>query len=44
MYNNLPALTESILWDNKLIDANYASLSEETLLSALQDYIQCSGQ
>lgn len=40
MYNNLPALTESILWDNKLIDANYASLSEETLLSALQDYIQ----
>lgn len=40
MYNNLPALTESILWDEKLITTDYAPLSEETLQSALQHYLQ----
>lgn len=40
MYNNLPALTESILWDEKLIAEDYEPLSEETLQSALQDYLQ----
>jgi len=40
MYNNLPALTENILWDETLIAADYAPLSEKTLQSALQDYLQ----
>lgn len=40
MYNNLPALTESILWDEKLITTDYAPLSEETLQSALKHYLQ----
>lgn len=43
MYNNLPALTESILWDEKLIAADYAPLSEETLHSGLQSYLQAVG-
>jgi len=40
MYNNLPALTESILWDEKLIATDYAPLSEATLQSALENYLQ----
>lgn len=40
MYNNLPAMTESILWDEKLLSANYAALSEDTLRGALENYLQ----
>lgn len=40
MYNNLPALTESILWDGQLVAADYATLSEASLRSALNDYLQ----
>ncbi|VVK73438.1 Uncharacterised protein [Klebsiella pneumoniae] len=40
MYNNLPALTENILWDEKLVAADYATLSEESIRSALKDYLQ----
>lgn len=40
MYNNLPALTENLLWDEKLVAAEYATLSEDTLRSALKDYLQ----
>ncbi|HGL4550116.1 hypothetical protein [Klebsiella aerogenes] len=40
MYNNLPALTENILWDERLIAVDYGTLSEETLRSALKDYLQ----
>lgn len=40
MYNNLPALTENILWDEQLVAADYATLSEESLRSALKDYLQ----
>ncbi|WP_159282673.1 hypothetical protein [Rahnella variigena] len=40
MYNNLPALTENILWDEKLVDVSYAPLSKEMLQSALQDYLK----
>lgn len=40
MYNNLPALTENILWDEQLVAAEYATLSEDTLRSALKDYLQ----
>ncbi|HCI6090870.1 TPA: hypothetical protein NPN72_004981 [Klebsiella pneumoniae] len=40
MYNNLPSLTESILWDERLLSADYAALSEDTLRSALKDYLQ----
>ncbi|MDV0592366.1 hypothetical protein RZP54_25805 [Raoultella ornithinolytica] len=40
MYNNLPSLTESILWDERLLSADYAALSEDALRSALEDYLQ----
>ena len=40
MYNNLPALTESILWDEKLLSADYVALDEEALRGALEDYLR----
>lgn len=40
MYNNLPALTGSILWDEKLLSSDYETLSEEALSAALQGYLQ----
>ncbi|MCL6408079.1 hypothetical protein EXT70_20825 [Dickeya dadantii] len=40
MYNNLPALTESILWDARLLSADYAALSEDALCGALEEYLQ----
>ncbi|MFB5082253.1 Uncharacterised protein [Raoultella terrigena] len=40
MYNNLPALTGSILWDERLLFADYAALSEDALRGALQEYLQ----
>lgn len=40
MYNNLPALTESLLWDERLLSADYAALSEDALRGALADYLQ----
>lgn len=40
MYNNLPALTDSILWDEKLLSTDYEALSEGTLAAALQSYLQ----
>lgn len=38
MYNNLPALTGSILWDERLLFADYAALSEDALRGALQEW------
>jgi len=40
MYNNLPALTDSILWDEKLLSTDYEALSEGMLAAALQSYLQ----
>ncbi|MBP2199276.1 hypothetical protein [Pantoea cypripedii] len=40
MYNNLPALTESILWDERLLSADYAALNEDALRGALENYLQ----
>lgn len=39
MYNNLPALTNNILWDNQLLATSYNTLNEESLRIALQEYI-----
>ncbi len=38
MYNNLPALTDNILWDENLISSDYANLDEDALGAALQSY------
>ena len=40
MYNNLPALIENILWDDQLLSADYAGLTEQALSTALQDYLR----
>ncbi|HHO0375478.1 hypothetical protein [Enterobacter hormaechei] len=40
MYNNLPALTESILWDDGLLAADYAALDARRLEDALKGYLQ----
>ncbi|MCI0265849.1 UNVERIFIED_ASMBLY: hypothetical protein E7W40_00195 [Cronobacter sakazakii] len=40
MYNNLPALTESILWDDGLLAADYAALDARRLDDALKGYLQ----
>ncbi|MEN4605456.1 hypothetical protein ACSST1_22400 [Pantoea agglomerans] len=40
MYNNLPALTDSFLWDEKLLSTNYEAISEGALAAALQSYLQ----
>lgn len=40
MYNNLPALIESILWDDNLLATDYTALDAEALGSALRSYLQ----
>ncbi|HIE5564151.1 MULTISPECIES: hypothetical protein [Enterobacter] len=40
MYNNLPALSESILWDDNLLATDYTELDAEALGSALRSYLQ----
>lgn len=40
MYNNLPALTENILWDDGLLSSEYTALDAEMLENALKDYLQ----
>ncbi|HHL2712863.1 TPA: hypothetical protein ACQ39K_004491 [Yersinia enterocolitica] len=40
MYNNLPALTENILWDDRLLLTDYAELNDAALRTALQDYLR----
>ncbi|MGE5989788.1 MULTISPECIES: hypothetical protein [Klebsiella] len=40
MYNNLPALTESIFWDNGLLSTDYAALDARRLDDALKGYLQ----
>jgi hypothetical protein len=35
MYNNLPALTDSILWDNGLLAKDYSVLDAEALMEHL---------
>lgn len=42
MYNNLPALTESILWDDGLLAADYAALDARRLEDALKGYFRLS--
>ncbi|WP_308751130.1 hypothetical protein [uncultured Citrobacter sp.] len=39
MYNNLPALTDSILWDNGLLAKDYSVLDAEALMGALSRYL-----
>ncbi|QWC69447.1 hypothetical protein [Enterobacter mori] len=39
MYNNLPALTDSILWDNDLLATDYSILDAEALRGALSRYL-----
>lgn len=39
MYNNLPALTDSILWDNGLLATDYSVLDAEALRGALSRYL-----
>jgi len=39
MYNNLPALTDSILWDNGLLATDYSTLDAEALRDALSRYL-----
>lgn len=40
MYNNLPALTENILWDDGLLSTDYAALDARELDDALKGYLQ----
>ncbi|MBS0057678.1 hypothetical protein ACVSUC_20830 [Yersinia enterocolitica] len=40
MYNNLPALTDNVLWDDRLLSTEYAELDEAALRTALQDYLR----
>ncbi len=40
MYNNLPALSNSILWDDNLLATDYTALDAEALGSALRSYLQ----
>ena len=40
MYNNLPALTENILWDDGLLSTDYAALDAKDLDDALKGYLQ----
>ena len=40
MYNNLPALTENILWDDSLLSSEYTALDAEMMENALKDYLQ----
>ncbi len=39
MYNNLPALTENILWDDGLLSSEYTALDAEMMENALKDYL-----
>ena len=39
MYNNLPALSDSILWDNGLLATAYSALDAEALRDALSNYL-----
>lgn len=40
MYNNLPALSDNILWDDSLLATDYAALDTEALGYALRGYLQ----
>lgn len=40
MYNNLPALTENILWDDGLLSTDYVALDARELNDALKGYLQ----
>jgi len=40
MYNNLPALSDSVLWDDSLLATDYAALDTEELGNAIRDYLQ----
>lgn len=39
MYNNLPALSENILWNNSLVATDYSALGAEALRDALSPYL-----
>lgn len=44
MYNNLPALTDNILWDDKLLAGSYSLLGKEAIETALLEYINAVNQ